>query len=310
MPCRNNPKNQNKFEKNSFLDHDKLESISDAVDISSNQKGVANATPLARRLAKEKSIDLSLVQGTGPKGRVQSEDVLKYKTDFIADSKINSANNFFPSDDSVKKLFSPGSFIEVPHDTMRKTIARRLLESKQTVPHFYVSADCELDRLLAAREEMNAAAPLVDGKPAYKISVNDFVIKALAVALQRVPDANVTWTAAKAAAEAKTTVPLTKTSSKCGLTPSSCQTFNAYDGLPGPANSHCDSRIEFTASPKAAPVTDVLRSEIAFGVTPTECEKNSISFSVRSSAFSWNPNGVSKIVRLSRSSLPNAARIC
>ena len=185
---------ENKFEKNSFLDHDKLESIFDAVDISSNQKGVANATPLARRLAKEKSIDLSLVQGTGPKGRVQSEDVLKYKTDFIADSKSNSANISAPSDLSVKKLFSPGSFVEVPHDTMRKTIARRLLESKQTVPHFYVSADCELDRLLAAREEMNAAAPLVDGKPIYKISVNDFVIKALAQALIRVPDANVSWT--------------------------------------------------------------------------------------------------------------------
>ncbi|MFM8700533.1 MAG: biotin/lipoyl-containing protein, partial [Hyphomicrobiales bacterium] len=139
---------ENIFEKNSFSNYDQFESISEVAGISVSQKIISRATPLARRLAKEKSINLSLVQGTGLKGRVQSEDVLKYKTDFIADSKINLANNNVPSDDSVKKLFSPGSFIEVPHDTMRKTIARRLLESKQTVPHFYVSADCELDRLL------------------------------------------------------------------------------------------------------------------------------------------------------------------
>ena len=116
--------------------------------------------------------------------------------------------------------------------------------------------------------------------------------------------------AVRAAAEASTTVPSTKTSSKCGLTPSSCQTFKAYEGLPGPANSQSDSRIEFTASPRAAPVTDALRNEIALGVAPTEWEKKSINFSVRSSAFSWNPNGVSKIVSLRWSSLPIEARIC
>src|SRR5690606_30242403 len=83
----------------------------------------------------------------------------------------------------------------VPHDNMRKVIAQRLTQSKQTVPHFYMTVDCNLDKLLAAREEINAAAPKdKDGKPAYKLSVNDFVIKALALALQRVPDANVTWT--------------------------------------------------------------------------------------------------------------------
>ncbi len=78
---------------------------------------------------------------------------------------------------------------------MRKVIARRLIEAKLTIPHFYLTLDCNIGKLLAAREEINAAAPKdKDGKPAYKISVNDFVIKALALALQRVPDANVTWT--------------------------------------------------------------------------------------------------------------------
>ena len=95
----------------------------------------------------------------------------------------------------VKKLFTAGEFTEVPHDSMRKTIARRLVEAKSTIPHFYLTVDCELDTLMSAREAINNAAPKDrDGKPAYKVSVNDFVIKALAVALQRVPDANVSWT--------------------------------------------------------------------------------------------------------------------
>ncbi|MFY8152662.1 MAG: 2-oxo acid dehydrogenase subunit E2, partial [Hyphomicrobiales bacterium] len=99
-----------------------------------------------------------------------------------------------PSDEQVKKLFAADSYDEVPHDGMRKTIARRLLEAKQTVPHFYVTVDCELDALLKLRGELNAAAPEKDGKPAYKLSVNDMVIKALALALKAVPDANVSWT--------------------------------------------------------------------------------------------------------------------
>ena len=100
-----------------------------------------------------------------------------------------------PSDDKIRALFEPGSYDVVPHDNIRKVIARRLLEAKLTIPHFYLTLDCDIGKLLAAREEINAAAPKdKDGKPAYKISVNDFVIKALALALQRVPDANVTWT--------------------------------------------------------------------------------------------------------------------
>ena len=91
-------------------------------------------------------------------------------------------------------MFEPGSFDEVPHDGMRKTIARRLSEAKATIPHFYLSADIELDALLALREQINAAAPKKDGVPTYKVSVNDFVIKGLALALMRVPEANVSWT--------------------------------------------------------------------------------------------------------------------
>ena len=98
------------------------------------------------------------------------------------------------ADATIKKMFAEGSYEEIPHDSMRKTIARRLLESKQTVPHFYVTVDTNLDALLALREQLNASAPLREGKPAFKLSVNDMVIKAMAMALRAVPDANVTWT--------------------------------------------------------------------------------------------------------------------
>jgi pyruvate dehydrogenase E2 component (dihydrolipoamide acetyltransferase) len=100
-----------------------------------------------------------------------------------------------PSADQVKALFEPGSYEEIPHDSMRRTIARRLTEARQTIPQFYLTMDCEIDALLKLREQVNAAAPKdKDGKPAWKVSVNDMVIKALAMALVRVPDANVTWT--------------------------------------------------------------------------------------------------------------------
>jgi pyruvate dehydrogenase E2 component (dihydrolipoamide acetyltransferase) len=99
------------------------------------------------------------------------------------------------SDETVKKMFAAGSFEEIPHDSMRKTIARRLTEARQTIPQFYLTMDCDIDALLALREQVNATAPKdKEGKPAWKVSVNDMVIKALAVALKRVPDANVTWT--------------------------------------------------------------------------------------------------------------------
>ena len=98
------------------------------------------------------------------------------------------------SDAQVLALYEQGSYELVPHDGMRRTIAQRLTASTQTIPHFYLTMDCNIGKLLAAREEINAAAPKdKDGKPAYKLSVNDFVIKALALALTRNPDANVSW---------------------------------------------------------------------------------------------------------------------
>ncbi|RUW77134.1 2-oxo acid dehydrogenase subunit E2, partial [Mesorhizobium sp. M1E.F.Ca.ET.063.01.1.1] len=102
------------------------------------------------------------------------------------------------SDDQVLKLFAEGSYELVPHDNMRKTIARRLVEAKSTIPHFYLTLDCELDALLALRTQLNAAAPMRKTEkgevPAYKLSVNDMVIKAMAMALMAVPDANASWT--------------------------------------------------------------------------------------------------------------------
>jgi pyruvate dehydrogenase E2 component (dihydrolipoamide acetyltransferase) len=99
------------------------------------------------------------------------------------------------SDKQIRALYEDGSYDVIPHDGMRRTIAQRLTASMQTIPHFYLTVDCNIGLLVEAREQINAAAPKdKDGKPAYKLSVNDFVIKALAVALQRVPDANVSWT--------------------------------------------------------------------------------------------------------------------
>ncbi|RWL38993.1 MAG: pyruvate dehydrogenase complex dihydrolipoamide acetyltransferase [Mesorhizobium sp.] len=99
------------------------------------------------------------------------------------------------SDDAVLKLFEGGSYERVPNDGMRRTIARRLVTSKQTIPHFYVAVDCEIDQLLGLRSRLNDAAPrAADGLPVYKLSVNDMVIRALALALRDVPDANVSWT--------------------------------------------------------------------------------------------------------------------
>jgi pyruvate dehydrogenase E2 component (dihydrolipoamide acetyltransferase) len=162
------------------------------------------ASPLAKRLAKEAGIDLSRIQGSGPHGRVIQRDVegAKAGKGLKAASGAPAAATapaIAPSmsDAQVRALFEDGSYEVVPHDGMRRTIAQRLTQSMQTIPHFYLTMDCNIGKLLDAREEINAAAPKgQDGKPAYKLSVNDFVIKALALALQRIPDANVSWTEA------------------------------------------------------------------------------------------------------------------
>jgi pyruvate dehydrogenase E2 component (dihydrolipoamide acetyltransferase) len=158
------------------------------------REGRLFASPLARRLAKAANLDLATIKGSGPHGRIIERDVRGWSAE-PAQPVAAKAPPPAAGEDAIRKLFEPGSYVEVPHDDMRKIIAKRLVEAKTTIPHFYLSLDCVLDRLLTAREAINAEAPKgPDGKPAYKISVNDFVIKALASALIWVPEANVTWT--------------------------------------------------------------------------------------------------------------------
>jgi pyruvate dehydrogenase E2 component (dihydrolipoamide acetyltransferase) len=172
-----------------------------------NGAGRVFASPLARRMAKEGGLDLAAIQGSGPHGRIVERDVkaaIEGGTAKKAQPGAPAAQPGAPapklapagmSDDIVKKMFEPGSFEEVPHDGMRKTIARRLTEAKQTIPHFYLTVDCDIDALLKLREQVNASAQKdKDGKPAFKVSVNDMVIKALALALMRTPGGNVTFT--------------------------------------------------------------------------------------------------------------------
>ena len=158
------------------------------------------ASPLARRLAKEAGIELTRINGTGPHGRVVARDVEEAKSGKGLKAPAAApagAPSIAPaiSDKQILALFEPGSYEVVPHDGMRRTIAQRLTASVQTVPHFYLTMDCDIGKLLAAREEINAtAAKDKEKKPLYKLSVNDFVIKAMAIALQRIPDCNVSWT--------------------------------------------------------------------------------------------------------------------
>ncbi len=159
------------------------------------------SSPLARRIAKDAGLDLNRVQGSGPHGRVIARDIEDAKSGkgLRAPGAATSGGTIAPSmsDAQIRALYEDGSYELVPHDGMRRTIAQRLTASVQTVPHFYETMDCDIGKLVAAREEINAAAPKdKDGNAAYKLSVNDFVIKALALALQRVPDANVSWTEA------------------------------------------------------------------------------------------------------------------
>jgi pyruvate dehydrogenase E2 component (dihydrolipoamide acetyltransferase) len=167
-----------------------------------NGHGRIFSSPLARRLAKEAGIELGRINGSGPHGRVIARDVEEARSGkgLKAPSAAPSgAPAIAPSmsDKQILALFEPGSFEIVPHDGMRRTIAQRLTASVQTVPHFYLTIDCDIGKLLAAREEINKQAPTdKEKKPLYKLSVNDFVIKAMAVALQRIPNCNVSWTEA------------------------------------------------------------------------------------------------------------------
>jgi pyruvate dehydrogenase E2 component (dihydrolipoamide acetyltransferase) len=181
------------------------------------------ASPLARRLARELGLEIATLNGSGPHGRIVRHDV-----ECAAEATLKVAERIEPiskpeaakaieieqapkprpqelvarsepqeprglSDRQVLALYESGSYEIVPHDTMRRFIAERLTLSKQTIPHFYLAIDCQLDALVAARARLNALAPQ-EGPRAFKLSLNDFIIKALAMALQTVPAANATWT--------------------------------------------------------------------------------------------------------------------
>jgi len=160
------------------------------------------ASPLARRIAGQKGIDLSALSGSGPRGRIVKSDVENAKPGAAnpaaagAPAAAGGAGipGVAPLPDA-RLLYPAGSYEEIPHDNMRKAIAKRLTSAKTLIPHYYLTIDCNLDALMAVREKMNAAAPKGKDKvPAYKLSVNDFIMKASAMALMKHPDVNASWT--------------------------------------------------------------------------------------------------------------------
>jgi len=174
-----------------------------------NGHGRVFASPLARRLARERGIDLAALTGSGPHGRIVKADVERARPgtraaeaaevtteaprrgEMVKAPPPPAIHGF--TDKQIRALYEPGTYEIVPLDTMRRAIAARLTLAQQTIPHFYLNIDCQLDALLSARERMNGMAPH-DGPHAFKLSINDFIIKAMAMALQTVPDANATWT--------------------------------------------------------------------------------------------------------------------
>ncbi|MFZ2157519.1 MAG: pyruvate dehydrogenase complex dihydrolipoamide acetyltransferase [Bradyrhizobium sp.] len=155
------------------------------------------ASPLARRLARDGGIELLGIQGSGPGGRIIRKDI-----DALAPTSeahrpgdgvpIRAVTE--PSEHDVAAQFAQGTYHRIPLDAMRRSIAARLTLSKQSIPHFYMSIECEMDALMALRQQANQAAPRgADGKPAYRLSINDFVIKAHALALQLHPRVNMVW---------------------------------------------------------------------------------------------------------------------
>ncbi len=164
------------------------------------------ASPVARRLASEKGINLAAITGSGPHGRIVRSDVEAAASATASPTAPHvQAQALVPSDapraaapiampdTQIIANYEDGSFEAVPHDNMRKTIAARLVQAKQSIPHFYLTIDCELDALLEARQRLNIRSPKDETK-AYRLSVNDFIIKAMGLALRRVPKANATWT--------------------------------------------------------------------------------------------------------------------
>ena len=146
------------------------------------------ATPLARRIAQSTNVDLANIKGSGPYGRIVKADV--QSNNVIALEKTSKTQITSSStSESIKTMYKDREFTEIPLDGMRKVIANRLTEAKQTIPHFYLRKSVNLDKLLIVRSEMNTG--LID--QGIKISVNDFIIKASSLALQDIPQANVVW---------------------------------------------------------------------------------------------------------------------
>lgn len=156
------------------------------------------ASPLARRMAEKAGIDLSTLKGSGPHGRIVKSDIDAARGQAPAAApapKSVSGQAVAPQAKAPVPAPTAGlpSFTEVPHTTMRKVIAQRLVQSKREAPHFYLSMDCQIDKLLALRKELNSR-PSAEGPHGYKLSVNDFVLRAVALAMKKVPAANASWT--------------------------------------------------------------------------------------------------------------------
>ncbi|HWD26050.1 MAG TPA: pyruvate dehydrogenase complex dihydrolipoamide acetyltransferase [Rhizomicrobium sp.] len=161
------------------------------------------ASPLARRIAEQKGVDLASIAGSGPRGRIVKADVENARADIKPAVKPDAAkapaaqpagaasiSGIAPLPDA-RAYYKPEDYEEIPHDTMRKTIARRLTSAKTLIPHYYLTIDCRIDELMAMRARLNATSPKENG---FKLSVNDFVVKASALALKRVPEVNASWT--------------------------------------------------------------------------------------------------------------------
>jgi pyruvate dehydrogenase E2 component (dihydrolipoamide acetyltransferase) len=160
------------------------------------------ASPLARKIAEQKGVDLASLQGSGPRGRVVKADVegakpgaakapaAKPAQPGAAPAQAAGIPGITPLPDA-RLFYKDGEYEEIPHDSMRKTIAKRLTSAKTLIPHFYLTIDCNIDELMATRAKLNGQAPKENG---YKLSVNDFVVKACALSLLRVPEVNASWT--------------------------------------------------------------------------------------------------------------------
>jgi pyruvate dehydrogenase E2 component (dihydrolipoyllysine-residue acetyltransferase) len=159
------------------------------------------ASPLARRIAQNAGIDIGAVHGSGPRGRIVKADVEAAQKSGVsakhasapatAQQPAASLAGIAPLADA-RLFYKPGDYEEIPHDSMRKSIAKRLSSAKTLIPHFYLTIDCNIEELTGLRARLNERSP--KGEGAYKLSVNDFVVKAAALALIRVPAVNASWT--------------------------------------------------------------------------------------------------------------------